>query len=226
MLAQFHTSLALQFAAATVLGIANTIAGWLSHDYTHGRSKWHSFMRPFGYFCGGMSTTWWSDKHNTHHARTNEVKPCRNVVYLENFGKYTYQKWAVQVSLLYNSMFMFFFCESCDWNDAVCRCLCVRQDNSSLHLVDSWSCATYGDENLSELSMCLCLRLHSSSKDFAFTQSHELKMDAHVLQAFMISAKMKLVLSERIALGMLSLGKATSRVIHRMIHHRHVHVLS
>lgn len=30
-------------------------------------------MRPFGYFCGGMSTTWWSDKHNTHHARTNEV---------------------------------------------------------------------------------------------------------------------------------------------------------
>jgi hypothetical protein len=73
MLAQFHTSLAMQFASVVVLGIANTIAGWLSHDYTHGRSKFHMFMRPFGEFCGGMSTTWWSDKHNTHHARTNEV---------------------------------------------------------------------------------------------------------------------------------------------------------
>jgi len=73
MLAQFTSSLPLQFAAAVTLAIANTIGGWLSHDYTHGRGKFAEFMRPFGYFCGGMSTTWWSDKHNTHHARTNEV---------------------------------------------------------------------------------------------------------------------------------------------------------
>lgn len=63
----------MQFAAVVTLAIANTIGGWLSHDYTHGRGKFADFMRPFGYFCGGMSTTWWSDKHNTHHARTNEV---------------------------------------------------------------------------------------------------------------------------------------------------------
>jgi len=72
MLAQFHT-LQMQFLAATVLGFANTIAGWLSHDYVHGRGKWADFMRPFGHICGGMSPTWWSDKHNVHHARTNEV---------------------------------------------------------------------------------------------------------------------------------------------------------
>ena len=72
MLAQFHT-LQMQFLAATVLGISNTIAGWLSHDYVHGRGKWADFMRPFGHICGGMSPTWWSDKHNVHHARTNEV---------------------------------------------------------------------------------------------------------------------------------------------------------
>merc|ERR1719514_2724 len=62
-----------QFLAATVLGVSNTIAGWLSHDYVHGRGKFCDIMRPFGYLCGGMSPTWWSDKHNVHHARTNEV---------------------------------------------------------------------------------------------------------------------------------------------------------
>eukprot|EP00966_Prymnesium_polylepis_P179581 4157959-Prymnesium_polylepis.1 len=30
-------------------------------------------MRGFGELCGGMSTTWWSNKHNMHHALTNEV---------------------------------------------------------------------------------------------------------------------------------------------------------
>ena len=72
-LSQFTASLGMQFAAVVTLGIANTIGGWLSHDYVHARGKFGEFMRPFGYFCGGMSTTWWSDKHNVHHARTNEV---------------------------------------------------------------------------------------------------------------------------------------------------------
>jgi len=72
MLAQFST-FPMQFAAAMVLGVSNTIAGWLSHDYVHGRGKFADFMRPFGYLCGGMGPTWWSDKHNLHHARTNEV---------------------------------------------------------------------------------------------------------------------------------------------------------
>jgi len=60
-------------AAVTLLACGNTLSGWLAHDYVHGRSRWSSFMRPFGELIGGMSTTWWSNKHNMHHALTNEV---------------------------------------------------------------------------------------------------------------------------------------------------------
>jgi len=31
-------------------------------------------MRGFGELGGGMSATWWSDKHNMHHALTNVVR--------------------------------------------------------------------------------------------------------------------------------------------------------
>ena len=56
-----------------LLAVGNTLSGWLAHDYVHGRSRWCSFMRPYGELMGGMSTTWWSMKHNMHHALTNEV---------------------------------------------------------------------------------------------------------------------------------------------------------
>jgi len=72
MLAQFPV-LGAQFGAVFFIGVSNTIAGWLAHDYVHGRGKWADIMRPFGSFCAGMSPTWWSEKHNLHHARTNEV---------------------------------------------------------------------------------------------------------------------------------------------------------
>ena len=51
---------------------APPVAG-LAHDYVHGRGRFSTFMRPFGELFGGMSTTWWSNKHNMHHALTNEV---------------------------------------------------------------------------------------------------------------------------------------------------------
>ena len=53
--------------------ISNTLSGWLSHDYVHGRSPFSMAMRGFGELVGGMSTTWWSMKHNMHHALTNEI---------------------------------------------------------------------------------------------------------------------------------------------------------
>jgi len=56
-----------------MLAISNTLAGWLSHDYVHGRGRFATTMRGFGELVGGMSTTWWSNKHNMHHALTNEV---------------------------------------------------------------------------------------------------------------------------------------------------------
>jgi len=61
------------FAAVFMLACSNTLSGWLSHDYVHGRSSFAWLMRPFGELIGGMSTSWWSNKHNMHHALTNEV---------------------------------------------------------------------------------------------------------------------------------------------------------
>lgn len=61
------------FCAILLLAVGNTLSGWLAHDYVHGRGWWPTLMRPFGELVGGMSTTWWSNKHNMHHALTNEV---------------------------------------------------------------------------------------------------------------------------------------------------------
>lgn len=59
--------------AVLTLATANTMAGWLGHDYIHGKDKFCEAMRPFGCLAAGLSATWWSDKHNLHHAVTNEV---------------------------------------------------------------------------------------------------------------------------------------------------------
>merc|ERR1719353_2667705 len=59
--------------AIFVFAVSNTLSGWLSHDYVHGRSPFNMAMRGFGELAGGMSTTWWSMKHNMHHALTNEI---------------------------------------------------------------------------------------------------------------------------------------------------------
>ena len=55
------------------LGLSFVAAGWLSHDYVHGRGGFCSFMRPFSGWAVGFGATMWSDKHNRHHALTNEV---------------------------------------------------------------------------------------------------------------------------------------------------------
>jgi len=55
-----------------LLGLTMTQAGWLGHDYVHGVDKWCDKMRQFTTIAGGLGCTWWSDKHNKHHALTNE----------------------------------------------------------------------------------------------------------------------------------------------------------
>jgi len=67
------SGLAAGCGAVFMLACGNTLAGWLAHDYVHGRTRWATSMRAFGELIGGMSTTWWSNKHNMHHALTNEV---------------------------------------------------------------------------------------------------------------------------------------------------------
>jgi len=60
-------------AGIVALAAANTQAGWLAHDYIHGVDTWSNRLRMMGPLFGGMSVTWWSDKHNKHHALTNEI---------------------------------------------------------------------------------------------------------------------------------------------------------
>ena len=45
-----------------------TNAGWLGHDYIHGVDKFANRMRLFTAAAAGLGPTWWSDKHNKHHA--------------------------------------------------------------------------------------------------------------------------------------------------------------
>lgn len=55
-----------------LLALVMTNAGWLGHDYVHGVDKFTDKMRNFVCIGAGLGTTWWSDKHNKHHALTNE----------------------------------------------------------------------------------------------------------------------------------------------------------
>eukprot|EP00526_Cylindrotheca_closterium_P012820 CAMPEP_0113620828 /NCGR_PEP_ID=MMETSP0017_2-20120614/10624_1 /TAXON_ID=2856 /ORGANISM="Cylindrotheca closterium" /LENGTH=454 /DNA_ID=CAMNT_0000530521 /DNA_START=165 /DNA_END=1529 /DNA_ORIENTATION=+ /assembly_acc=CAM_ASM_000147 len=56
-----------------LLGLSMTAAGWLGHDYIHGIDEYAFKLRNFAGFAAGLHPTWWSDKHNKHHALTNEM---------------------------------------------------------------------------------------------------------------------------------------------------------
>lgn len=51
-----------------LLGLSMTTAGWLGHDYIHGVDKFSFSLRNFCPLAAGLLPTWWSDKHNKHHA--------------------------------------------------------------------------------------------------------------------------------------------------------------
>jgi len=55
-----------------LLSLAMTNAGWLGHDYVHGVDKFCDKFRNFVAYGAGLAPIWWSDKHNKHHALTNE----------------------------------------------------------------------------------------------------------------------------------------------------------
>jgi hypothetical protein len=54
--------------ASFCLGLSMTAAGWLGHDYIHGVDKFTDKWRNFAALAAGLAPTWWSDKHNKHHA--------------------------------------------------------------------------------------------------------------------------------------------------------------
>lgn len=62
------TAHSLPFVSILFTGLAMTNAGWLGHDYIHGVDKFSDKMRLFAAVAAGLGPTWWSDKHNKHHA--------------------------------------------------------------------------------------------------------------------------------------------------------------
>lgn len=81
------------FLSIFLLGLTMTQAGWLGHDYVHGVDKWCDTMRQFTTIAGGLGCTWWSDKHNKHHA----------------LSKYYITEKCVVSTLLRNLTFIHFF---------------------------------------------------------------------------------------------------------------------
>jgi fatty acid desaturase len=60
--------------AVICLGIGQQQAGWIGHDYGHGRGDAARYLNLFfGCIVNGFSTRWWSHKHNTHHAFPNRL---------------------------------------------------------------------------------------------------------------------------------------------------------
>ena len=56
-----------------LLGLFYTQSGWLGHDYVHGVDDFSNRFRQLTTLFAGLGVTWWSDKHNKHHALTNEI---------------------------------------------------------------------------------------------------------------------------------------------------------
>ncbi len=109
-----HAGPLASLGTVVCFALSNTLAGWLSHDYVHGRSPFCMAMRGFGELIGGMSTTWWSMKHNMHHALTNEIGYDEDValepaIYLWQpdpkidswLRKYQHLYWPVPFSVLF-----------------------------------------------------------------------------------------------------------------------------
>lgn len=67
------TASTMPFLSMCLLSISMTAAGWLGHDYIHGVDSFCNRLRNFSALGGGLLPTWWSDKHNKHHALTNEL---------------------------------------------------------------------------------------------------------------------------------------------------------
>jgi len=60
--------------AIVLIGLGMQQAGWVGHDYVHGRGKvCYVLGRLIGGIFNAFSSGWWSNKHNTHHVHTNQM---------------------------------------------------------------------------------------------------------------------------------------------------------
>eukprot|EP00535_Pseudo-nitzschia_heimii_P001265 CAMPEP_0197178522 /NCGR_PEP_ID=MMETSP1423-20130617/3773_1 /TAXON_ID=476441 /ORGANISM="Pseudo-nitzschia heimii, Strain UNC1101" /LENGTH=500 /DNA_ID=CAMNT_0042628283 /DNA_START=1343 /DNA_END=2845 /DNA_ORIENTATION=- len=84
VLGSLFLSRTLPVISTTLLTLSFTAAGWLGHDYIHGIDPFADKFRNFAAFAAGLLPVWWSDKHNKHHAVTNE-KGCDEDVATDPF---------------------------------------------------------------------------------------------------------------------------------------------
>jgi len=60
--------------AACCLGFGTLVGGWVGHQADHQRDNAMRFINDYySTLCNGLSTHWWSTKHNLHHLSTNEI---------------------------------------------------------------------------------------------------------------------------------------------------------
>jgi len=60
--------------ASILIGLAMQQAGWIGHDYCHGRGKASLILANLtGGLFNGFSSFWWKTKHNKHHIHTNQL---------------------------------------------------------------------------------------------------------------------------------------------------------
>jgi fatty acid desaturase len=58
--------------STVLLGLGMVQAGWLGHDYVHGRGPLCEALRYMPTLLNGHGVEWWSQKHSMHHTFTNE----------------------------------------------------------------------------------------------------------------------------------------------------------
>ena len=70
----FHFYLGHDLLAIIAIGFGMQQAGWIGHDYAHGRGTANRWLcRKLTGLINAFSPTWWSHKHNTHHVYTNNL---------------------------------------------------------------------------------------------------------------------------------------------------------
>ncbi|CUI15334.1 delta-8 fatty acid desaturase-like protein, putative [Bodo saltans] len=74
VLAVLGTLLSYSYPVIATLMIAMSMqqAGWIGHDYSHGRGQLSYFLgTALGGLINGFSSEWWKNKHDTHHVFPN-----------------------------------------------------------------------------------------------------------------------------------------------------------
>ena len=122
--------------ATLLIGFGMQQAGWVGHDYTHGRGMTSYLLGGvLGALVNGFSRHWWSHKHNTHHTFPNRKEydsdihnePILHLWFPEAtsdvwFRKYQHLYYPIVYSLLYASwrlQSIQFVLGSKNWTDRV-----------------------------------------------------------------------------------------------------------